>query len=284
MVWEGGAALGEGPVWDSAAGVLWFVDIKQKSLHRFDPRGGACKAWTAPSQIGWAFPTENGRVLVGLQTGLALFCPHTGAFEPLMDIEPNIATNRLNDATVAKDGSVWFGTMDDNESEASGRYYRWSGERLEKLAIEPAIVTNGPALSPDQRTLYHVDTVGGTIYATRLDEGSTVGSTRVFAEVDPADGHPDGCTVDCKGNLWLGLWGGWRARLYDPAGKILQEVRLPVSNVTKVALGGRDMKTAYVTTARAGLSADDLERQPEAGNLFAFKVDVAGSATPLAKV
>ena len=101
-------------------------------------------------------------------------------------------------------------------------------------------------------------------------------STRIFAIIDPADGHPDGCSTDSAGNVWLGLWGGWRARLYAPDGSILREVRLPASNVTKIALGGPDLKTAFVTTARAGLDDAALAEQPEAGNVFAFPVEVAG--------
>ena len=284
MIWEGRATLGEGPVWDDAAAVVWFVDIKQQAIHRFDPRDGRLSSWEAPAQVGWVFPAQGGGLLAGLQTGLARLDPDAGKFESIASVEPDVPTNRLNDATVAKDGTVWFGSMDDEETEASGHFYRWDGEQVERLAIEPAIVTNGPAISPDQTKLYHVDTVGGTVYISMIEGGATVGSSKVFAKIDPADGHPDGCTIDSAGNLWLGLWGGGRARLYDPAGNILREVELPVSNVTKVALGGADMKTAYVSTARAGLSAAELERQPFAGALFTFKVEVPGEAMPLARV
>ena len=51
--------------------------------------------------------------------------------------------------------------------------------------------------------------------------------------------------------------------------------------MTKVALGGKDLKTAFATTARAGLSEDELAAQPLAGSVFAFEVDVPGlPATP----
>jgi len=191
-----------------------------------------------------------------------------------------LPSNRLNDATAAADGSIIFGSMDDAETARSGRFYRWDGRNADPLAIEPVCITNGPALSPDQRILYHVDTVGGTIHVSDLDETYRVISTRTFATIDPADGHPDGCITDSAGNVWIGLWGGWRARLYSPEGEILREVRLPVSNVTKIALGGPDLTTAYVTTARAGLDGAALAAQPQAGNLFSFEVDVPGIASP----
>ena len=280
MVWRGTAVLGEGPVWDAERAVLWFVDIKQRKVHRFDPSSGEAASWDAPAQIGWVLPAERGGLIAGLQTGLARFDPMDGTFRHLQDVEAHLPGNRLNDATTAADGSIWFGSMDDGESDCSGRFYRWDGEQVMPVAIDPVCITNGPALSPDQRTLYHCDTVGGKVQASTLDETGKVLATRLFAAIDPADGNPDGCSTDSAGNVWLGLWGGWRARLYSPEGEIISEVQLPASNVTKVALGGRDLTTAYVTTARAGLSEEDLAQQPHAGNLFSFEVDVPGIAAP----
>lgn len=283
MLWEGQAMLGEGPVWDPKRGVLWFVDIKQRKVHCFNPCTREVDQWEAPAQIGWVLPATDGMLFAGLQTGLAKFDPESGIFTPMTEVEPDLPGNRLNDATAAADGAIWFGSMDDGETNETGRFYRWDGKQAAPVGIEPVCITNGPALSPDQRILYHVDTAGGIVYASRLDFDNTVLSTREFARIDPSDGHPDGCSVDTKGNVWLGLWGGWRARLYAPDGSIIREVKLPVSNVTKVALGGKDMTTAYVTTARAGLSQKQLCEQPGAGNLFAFKVDVPGIPTPLAR-
>ncbi len=52
--------------------------------------------------------------------------------------------------------------------------------------------------------------------------------------------------------------------------------RLPCANVTKLAFGGPDLRTAYVTTARKGLGEAELAAQPLAGGLFAFEVPVPG--------
>lgn len=282
-LWAGKATLAEGPAWDVQGGLLWFVDIKQRLVHRYDPCGGAVQSWTAPAQVGWVLPGDGATLIAGLQTGLAEFDPQTGNFTHMVSVEPERPGNRLNDATVAADGSIWFGTMDDGECEATGRVYRWDGCSISAAGIDPVVITNGPAISPEGRTLYHVDTAGGIIYAVPLDQAGSTGEVREFARIDPADGHPDGVTVDAAGNVWLGLWGGGRARLYSPGGQILREVPIPASNVTKIALGGPDLKTAYVTTARAGLDAEELQAQPEAGSLFAFEVDVSGLPLPLVR-
>jgi D-xylonolactonase len=58
----------------------------------------------------------------------------------------------------------------------------------------------------------------------------------------------------------------------------LQEVRFPCANVTKLAFGGPDLRTAYATTARKGLSDAELAAQPLAGGLFTFRVETPGLA------
>ncbi|RSU48602.1 SMP-30/gluconolactonase/LRE family protein [Sphingomonas sp. S-NIH.Pt15_0812] len=282
-VWSLGATLGEGPVWDARDAALWFVDIKQHRVHRFDPAGGETRSFDAPGQVGWVLPAADGGFLAGLQTGLHRFDPKSGAFTLLTAVEPDRPGNRLNDATVAADGAVWFGSMDDGETDVTGQVYRFHAGTLTTSTIPPVVITNGPAVSPDGGTLYHVDTLGHTIHAVPVD-GATTGTPRPFATIDAADGYPDGVTVDAEGGVWVGLWGGWSARRYAPDGTLDRIVRFPVANITKVAFGGDDLRTGFATSASKGLSDEDRAAQPEAGSLFAFDVDVPGRVLPLARI
>lgn len=282
-VWSLGATLGEGPVWDARDAALWFVDIKQHRVHRFDPVSGETRSFDAPGQVGWVLPAADGGFLAGLQTGLHRFDPESGAFTLLTGVEPDRPGNRLNDATVAADGAVWFGSMDDGETDVTGQVHRFHAGTLTTSTIPPVVITNGPAVSPDGGTLYHVDTLGHTIHAVPVD-GATTGTPRLFATIDAADGYPDGVTVDAEGGVWVGLWGGWSARRYAPDGTLDRIVRFPVANITKVAFGGDDLRTGFATSASKGLSDEDRADQPEAGSLFAFDVDVPGRILPLAVV
>ncbi len=275
-IWRGAMTLGEGPAWDVATQYLWFVDIKQQRVLRFAPATGSVDAWSAPVAVGWVLPAGEGCLLAGLKTGLARFDPASGRFDSIVAVEPDHPGNRLNDATVARDGTVWFGSMDDAEEDATGRIYRWDGRAVQPVALDPVCITNGPCLSPDGSILYHVDTLGGIIHASSVTDAGDVSATRIFARIDPEDGFPDGIVADAAGNIWVGLWNGWRARLYAPDGAILAEVPLPAANVTKIALGGPDLRTAYATTACKGLDEATLAAQPEAGSLFSFEVDVPG--------
>jgi len=278
---EVGATLGEGPCWSAAEQKLWFVDIKQKRIHRFDPQSRELKSWPAPAPPGWVFPLVDGRLVTGLKTGLHVLDPRAREFTALEHPEPHLPGNRLNDAAVDRDGRIWFGSMDDAEEAPSGCVYVFDGRRTTRAPVEPCAITNGPAFSPDGRTLYHVDTLGGKIHAFDVgDDGRELGNARLFASIDPSVGFPDGPTVDSAGCVWIGLFGGWGVRRYSPQGTLLDFVRFPVANVTKIAFGGRDLRTVYATTAAKGLSEADRAAQPHAGDLFAFRTDVPGLALP----
>jgi len=270
------ATLGEGPVWVAREQALWFVDIKQHKIHHFVPTTGVHHSYDAPCQVGWVLPCEDGKFIAGLQQGLARFDPGTGLFDVIATPESHIPANRLNDATVDAEGRIWFGSMDDGEEAGSGRVYCFDKGAVRDSGLPPVCITNGPAVSPDGRALYHTDTLGRVIHRVPIHDDGTLGAPSVFATIDEADGWPDGSVCDAEGHVWIGLWGGWRARRYAPNGEIAAEVRLPAANITKIAFGGSDLCTAYVTSARKGLDEEALAGQPLAGNIFAFEVDVPG--------
>ncbi|HEX8641840.1 MAG TPA: SMP-30/gluconolactonase/LRE family protein [Allosphingosinicella sp.] len=281
-LWSVEAELGEGPVWSD--GALWFVDIKKRKVHRYAPADGAQHSWDAPEQIGFLLPAEGGGFVAGLQSGLHLFDPDSGAFSPMAEVEPKLPSNRLNDGAIDPSGRLWFGSMDDGESEPRGRFYSYARGRLADTGLPPIAITNGPAVSPDGTILYWVDTVGRTIHAAPIAEDGALGPSRLFAEIAKEEGFPDGPTVDSEGCVWISLYWGWEARRYSPEGELIERVGFPVSNITKIAFGGEDLRTAYATTARQGIKSGAMAKQPEAGALFAFEVDVPGIPTPRAAI
>jgi sugar lactone lactonase YvrE len=165
--------------------------------------------------------------------------------------------------------------MDDSEAAATGCIYQFARGILTECGLPPASIMNGPAFCADGRTMYHTDTLGRCIHVSRI-EGGMPCETRVFTRIEGEAGYPDGPVIDSEGCLWTGMFGGWAARRYAPDGRLIATVRFPVANVTKLAFGGRDLRTVYATTASKGLTPAQLAEQPLAGDLFAFEVDVAG--------
>jgi len=274
-VWPLGAVLGEGPLWSAAEQALWFVDIKGPSIHRYHPASGDQRSWPAPARVGFLALTREGGMLAGLKTGLYRFNPQTGNFTQLHVVEPHAPNNRLNDGFVDSEGFLWFGSMDDTEEEPSGALYQLGDAGC--IRRDPGyVVTNGPAESPDGRTLYHTDTLAGIIYAFDRARNGQLSNKRVFVRIPAGGGYPDGPIVDAEGCLWTGLFGGWALQRYSPDGKLLDEIRLPCSAVTKAAFAGDDLRTLYITTAHVALSPEERKQQPLAGGLFRARVSVPG--------
>jgi xylono-1,5-lactonase len=275
-VWDVRATLGEGPVWSALEPAVWFVDIKQRRIHRFDIESGQGRGWDAPLQPGFLAPIDERSFVVGLQTGLHRFDVSSGTFILLREIEPNVPTNRLNDGYVDARGRLWFGSMDDNEQQTTGAVYRLDANGTLAQVDRGICITNGPCVSPDGRTFYHTDTVNRTIYASDLSDDGSLSNKRVFTRFENAEGYPDGSTVDSEGCLWTAMWGGWGVLRLSPRGERIGRVALPCANVTKAVFGGRDLRTLYITTARKGLAETALIDQPLAGGLFAVDAGVAG--------
>lgn len=276
LAWALRASLGEGPVWLDDERALWFVDIEGRWLHRYDPRDGRRLSYAAPGRPSFVVPAGDGSLLVGIERQLWKF--REGAFVAPVAEVPAPPGTRTNDGVVDARGRLWFGTMDDAKSAPIGQVHRFEAGVVH-AAGGHARITNGPATSPDGRVLYHVDTRGGRVWAFDIATRDSLVDGEVFATIDPADGTPDGVTVDAEGGVWVAIWGGWCVRRYSAGGSLLATVPVPASQVTKIAFGGDDLRTAFVTTARETLDEVQLREEPEAGGLFAFEAPVAGLPT-----
>lgn len=271
-----GAELGEGPVWVERDSALWFVDIKGRRLHRWRPGSDASRAWAAPEQPGFLAPLRGGGFVVGLKTGIHRFDPQASEFVRVAHVEPHLPANRLNDGSVSPEGELWFGSMHDPETAASGALYRLAPDGQCVCLDSGYVITNGPAFSPDGHSFYHTDTSHRTVYVFDRPDPHTLTNKRVFVQLEESAGWPDGTTVDQEGCVWIALWGGWGVRRYSPEGKLLATVRLPCAQVTKIAFGGPDFRTAYVTTAWKGMTPEQRAAQPMAGDLFRFEAPAPG--------
>jgi len=273
-LWEVGATLGEGVLWEADRGQVWFVDIKGRRLHRCAADGSERRSWDAPGQVSFAVRASDGSLVVSLEDGLYRFDDASGAFTPFVAVEADVAGNRFNDGHVDAQGRLWFGSMDDGEAAPTGVLYRFDGRHVARMD-DGYIITNGPAVSPDGRTLYHTDTLDKRVYAFDLRPDGSLANKRLYAEITDG-GHPDGMAIDAEGHVWIAVFGGWRIERRDPEGRKVGEVRFPCANITKLAFAGDDLRTVYATSARKGLSAEALAQQPLAGALFTFRADTAG--------
>lgn len=277
LAWQLDAQLGEGPIWLASEQALRFVDIKRGHLHRFDPAKGTGETLAVGGNPSFIVPHAGGGLLVGSRGSLhRLEGDRLSA--PLATL-PEPPGNRTNDATVDAQGRLWLGTMDDNEAAPTGNVWCWDRGSLHRAGPQ-AVVTNGPAISRDGNWLYHVDSGARTIWRYALGAAPVLVDGEVFIQLGEDEGFPDGVVVDAEDCLWVALWDGWAVRRYAPDGTLLSQLAMPCARPTKLAFGGPDLMTAYVTSARVGLDAAELVRQPLAGSLFSFTAPAPGRLVP----
>lgn len=276
--------LGEGTLWDPAAGVLWWVDIWGNAIHRYDPGTGRDEVFPTPEHVGCVAVRARGGLVISMASGFHFFDPATGRFTPIVDPEADQPDNRFNDGKTDRQGRFWSGTV----FEAPGKPLQFTGSlwRLDPDLSAHRMVTgiaasNGLAFSPDSRTLYYADSQGGFVWAWDLDPATgDIDNRRVFIDFRSTGGCADGATVDAEGCYWVTLPITGLVARYDPAGRQMRTILLPTDLPTCCEFGGPDLDILYVTTATLRRPASELAHQPLAGGLFAIDVGIKGLALP----
>ncbi len=273
------AVLGEGPLWDPAARVLWWVDIKAPSIHRFDPVTHEDRVWNAPEDLGCLAVRDTGGLIVAMRNGVHFFDPETGRFEFIVDPEADLAINRFNDGKPDRQGRFWPGTMFEGPGEprTSAALYRIDPDLSCHQMVTGIFCSNGLAWSPDSAVMYYADSMVQTVWAWDFDPASgEIENRRVFIDTGPFKSNPDGATVDVEGAYWLTLPESDQVARFDPDGKAMQVIDMPVHHPTCAMFGGADLDVLYVTTATMFRTAEDSAKKPQTGGLFALHVGAKG--------
>jgi len=282
-VLEAGNRLGEGVLWCPRAQALYWTDIHAATLWRYTPNDGGTRQWQLPERLAsFALCETDGWLLLGLASQLAFFQLDSGRLLPIVAVEPGLPT-RINDGVCDRQGRFVFGTLHESASgevkRRVGGFHRLNADlTLERLPIEPVAISNSLAFSPDGGTMYYCDSPTRRIQCCDYHADGRLGSARTFVELGGIAGEPDGSTVDADGALWNAQWGMSRVVRYRADGREDTIVHLPARQPTRPALGGAALDTLYITSARDGLSAEVLRREPLAGALFAAAVGVRGLA------
>lgn len=272
--------LGEGATWCASSGRFYWTDIEGKRLWRYDPRDRTSVSFAMPERLAClALCADPDFLLLGLASRLAFFDIATGAIETITEVEAGLPT-RLNDGRCDRQGRFVFGTKHDvDQAEAIGGFYRLNGDlSLERLPLADCAISNSIAFSPDGATMYYCDSPTRQI---RVCDYPTFDNDRVFVELQDAAGVPDGSTIDSDGGLWNAQWGGARVVRYGADGVETARVTVPTAQPSCVALGGAQLGTLYITSARVDLDAAALGKDTRAGGVFIATPGVRGLPEPL---
>lgn len=274
--------LGESVLWHAESQQLLWTDMPGDQLLRYTPRTGLIERIPTPENLcSFGFIHNSQWLLCAFQSGIARFHPDSRALQWLYRLPKNHPV-RLNDGRVDRQGRFWVGSLIDSlgntcdEPAGQGKLYRVDHDGSVTEHLGGIRISNSLCWSPNGNIMYFADSPTSQIdqfdFCTQT---GTITNKRCFARTQGGI-NPDGAIVDAEGHLWSAQWGNGKVIRYTPAGDIDTVLQLPVSQVTCLTFGGKDLKQLYITTANFGLSDEELAAQPEAGNVFIYQTNVQG--------
>ncbi|RZM82107.1 SMP-30/gluconolactonase/LRE family protein [Leptolyngbya iicbica] len=270
------ARLGEGPLWNAERQVLHWVDIYNRRVHTFDPATATDAFIELDTLVSGLFLGDRDHLIVAQENGLGQLNLTTEQVTPLVPIEADRPDNRLNDVRCDGYGRLWIGTMN-NDEKPLANLYRYDRDGTLRQVETGLSISNGLGWSPDQSRFYLTDTPRKMIYAYRFEaESGAICDRRPFIDLTHELFYPDGLTVDAEGCLWSAMWNGGCVIRFDPQGREMQRIALPVPLVTACTFGGPHLTDLYITTASAGMSQAELKQYYQAGDLFCLRTDIQG--------
>jgi gluconolactonase len=265
-------AFTEGPAADES-GQIYFTETVSRRILRLSGKG-APATFREPSNAanglvfdarGRLLACEGGDARRNLPPRITRTEMKSGRIEILADNYRGKPLNRPNDLTVDGKGRIYF--TDPGSPSTSAVYRIDPGGEISRILAAPEIEKpNGVMISPDDRTLYLVESnqvEGGArmIRAYDLAGDGSVSNMRVFHNFYPGR-SADGLCIDSAGNLFAAA-GLHRRRgtsetldtrpgihVFSPQGKLLRFIPIPEDTITNCAFGGRDLRTLYVTAGK----------------------------------
>jgi gluconolactonase len=266
-----GFTWAEGPVWDKRENCLYFSDVPQNVVFKWQP-GIGTREFLFPSGYTGTILT-NGQGANGLaldKQGHLILCQHgdrrvarlqpKGAFVTLAQYHNFRRFNSPNDLAIKSNGDIYFtdppyglakGEKDPERELMISGVYRVDHKGKVTLLVSDLTFPNGIAFSPDEKILYVAisDPKNPVIMAFNVLPDGAVSTGRVFFDASPllstGKGVPDGLKVDKLGNLWATGPGG--VLILSPQGKHLGTLNTgePTANC---AFGGPNGSALYITS------------------------------------
>lgn len=264
--------VGEGPHLDAAQDRWSWIDGGGGRLHLWD--GARLRTIDPGVPLALALPKQVGGWLLATHDRIADFDEEGGGLVPRPT--PPLGGARFNDGKCDRLGRLWVGSMGLAGAPGLGMLYRVDGH------ITPMDsgfdVCNGIGFSPDDRWFYLTDTGQRLIYRYAFDlETGSLGMREMLFRFPVSMGKPDGLAVDVQGRIWSALWDGAAIACLSPGGQLLDLLPVPVPRPTSLAFAPGRM---LVTTARRGLSDEQLRDAPLSGQPLVFETMVEGLAVP----
>ncbi|WP_394790825.1 SMP-30/gluconolactonase/LRE family protein [Rhodoferax sp.] len=277
--------VGECPVWSVAEQALYWVDIEGRHIRRWTAASDAVQTWTLPERVGCIALTADGRVIAAMETGVfavQLLDAPAVKLECLAKVTHPAAGMRFNDGRCDAEGRFWISTMVMDMGLASplGGLYCLDENGLSAAKLDGLITPNGLAFSPGGKTAYVSDSHPSVqkIWAFDFD-GSQLLARREFVDMTALPGRPDGAAIDVEGHYWICGNDAGQVHRFDPQGRLVRSLEVPVAKPSMCAFGGPNLDVLYVTSivpGTVGFASPGLN-----GAVFALQPGVCGLPEPV---
>ncbi|WP_135304975.1 SMP-30/gluconolactonase/LRE family protein [Haloarcula amylovorans] len=273
---------GEGPLWHPDEELLYWADIPQGRIYRYDPAADDHELVYEDGEErigGFTFQTDGSLLLFQEWGAVRRLDQTTGAVDTVVEPEPERFHERFNDVIADPEGRVFAGVMPDTERDLPGQLYRLDTDGTFEL-IDECVLPNGMGFTGDRSQFYFTDTAEvdpdspGYIYRYDYDRATgEISDPETFLDASGIEGYPDGMTVDGEDHVWSAFWDGNKLIRFAPDGTRKTTVEFDPRKVSSVTFGGEDYETAYVTTA----CVETRETEGEgAGSLYRLNLGVMG--------
>jgi len=282
---------GECPVWDTHSRSLFWTDCVGLRFRRLDGDSGRFETLRSGIEIYGFRRNRPGGFLVTNTSGVWTW-DGRGDLIPVAQ-EAGGARLQLNDCTADSLGRLITASFfyDPAGNYPPGRLLRVDGDGRVTVLDEGFHLSNGLALSPDERTLYFADSATRQIWAYDYDiRSGTAANRRLFVQVPATEGIPDGLTVDSEGFVWSAQWYGGCVVRYDPEGREECRLAVPAKQTSSVTFGGPDLMDLFITTAGKSEAMPlmppgyDPDTGPFGGPLYRVATDIRGQAPHMADI
>ena len=283
-------AFTEGPT-VAEDGTVYFTDLGNNRIMRLST-DGQLSTFRQPSHRANGLIFDSEWRLLACESGdgdtvlprVTRTNMETGEIEVIADAFEGKQLHSPNDLSFDTQGRIYFTDRPGpnprpDQTGVHGVYRVDPDGTIARILTEPEVVRpNGIVISPDDRTLYVIETdqsEGGPrmIRAYDLSDAGTVSNMRVFHDFSPGRSG-DGMTIDSEGNLYVAAGLNRRrgtsetldtqagVHVFSPDGELLEHIPIPEDTITNAAFGGPDLRTLYVTAGKT---------------LFSVRTDITGT-------
>ena len=269
--------VGEGPIWNHLDQMLYWCDIQEATIYRFNPNTDNYeKFFQRDGYIGGFTIQKNGNFLLFMEHGKIAEL-RNGKLHYIIKSIPQEENNRFNDVIADPKGRVLCGTMSLEvvNYDKNGTLYILETDGSIKPIIHNLSISNGMGFNQQKNIFYHTDSLDKTIYKYKysLSDG-TISNKTTFIQTNHPKSLPDGMTIDSEDYVWSANWDGSCLSRYSPDGEKNMEINFPVKKVSSLTFGGPDYLNIYATTATNGNSQQ--EEGEGAGGIFQINSSIKG--------